>query len=303
MRNLISHRQVVSLISLHTFGNLLLRPPGVYRTGQPPDEVQYERLGARMAAANHYTNQPSFKLYDTTGSTEDWSYWNTGGYGFTFEIGTEGFHPPYHERGRGGVPRPQARRGCGRRWQPRGVLPDVDGDGAGLQPLADPRLGPARAPPRAVQALHHRDLAGDRRGRHRRLAAVLRGRAAEPVPHRSRRPLHLGRQPVDPPAGRRPLRPRPGRPAAGTGRAHQPRGRPRGRRHRADDVPDPGSAQRRQRRGLRVASAGRAPTTRRRSTGTRSSSTRTATSSPRRPRWPTRRRRRWPTRSRAGTRC
>ena len=73
VRNLVSHRQVVSLITLHTFGNLLLRPPGVYRTGQPPDEVQYERLGARMAAANHYTNQPSFKLYDTTGSTEDWS--------------------------------------------------------------------------------------------------------------------------------------------------------------------------------------------------------------------------------------
>ena len=95
VRNLISHRQVVSLISLHTFGNLLLRPPGVYRTGQPPDEVDYEQLGARMAAANHYTNQASYKLYDTTGSTEDWSYWNTGGYGFTFEIGTQGFHPPY----------------------------------------------------------------------------------------------------------------------------------------------------------------------------------------------------------------
>ncbi len=97
VRHLVSHRQVVSLISLHTFGNLLLRPPGVYDTGQAPDEVQYERLGARMAAANDYTNQPSYRLYDTTGSTEDWSYWNTGGYGFTFEIGTIGFHPPYRK--------------------------------------------------------------------------------------------------------------------------------------------------------------------------------------------------------------
>ena len=40
-----------------------------------------------MAAENGYTSQFGFQLYDTTGTTEDWSYYSTGGLGFTFEIG------------------------------------------------------------------------------------------------------------------------------------------------------------------------------------------------------------------------
>ena len=54
----------------------------------------YADLGARMAANNGYTNQHSYQLYDTTGTTEDWSYYATGGLGYTFEIGDE-FHPPF----------------------------------------------------------------------------------------------------------------------------------------------------------------------------------------------------------------
>ena len=50
-----------------------------------------------MADQNEYVNQASYQLYDTSGSTEDWSYWITGGYGYTFEIGDEGFHPAYEE--------------------------------------------------------------------------------------------------------------------------------------------------------------------------------------------------------------
>ena len=38
-----------------------------------------------------------YQLYDTTGTTEDWSYYSTGGLGFTFEIGPEHFHPPFAE--------------------------------------------------------------------------------------------------------------------------------------------------------------------------------------------------------------
>jgi hypothetical protein len=91
---LVASRQVTTLISNHTFSNLVLRPPGVRAQGPPPDETVYEALGARMAAQNGYVNQPSYQLYDTTGTTEDWSYYATGGLGFTFEIGEE-FHPPY----------------------------------------------------------------------------------------------------------------------------------------------------------------------------------------------------------------
>ena len=40
-----------------------------------------------MAAQNGYSNWKGYQLYDTTGTTEDWSYFTTGGFGFTFEIG------------------------------------------------------------------------------------------------------------------------------------------------------------------------------------------------------------------------
>ena len=50
-----------------------------------------------MAAENGYESQYGYQLYDTTGTTEDWSYNATGGLGYTFEIGHLGFHPPYAE--------------------------------------------------------------------------------------------------------------------------------------------------------------------------------------------------------------
>jgi Zinc carboxypeptidase len=104
IRELISGRQVVALITNHTYGDLLLRPPGLAGTPPTPDDEAYKALGAAMAAENGYQNLYSYELYDTTGTTEDWSYFATGGFGFTFEIGAayqdanvvgEGFHPPY----------------------------------------------------------------------------------------------------------------------------------------------------------------------------------------------------------------
>jgi hypothetical protein len=95
IRELISTRQVTNLITNHTFSNLVLRVPGVASFGFPLDEPQYKALGASLAAHNGYSNIPGFGLYDTTGATEDWSFWSTGGLAFTFEIGGIDFHPAY----------------------------------------------------------------------------------------------------------------------------------------------------------------------------------------------------------------
>jgi hypothetical protein len=95
LRELISSRQVVTLITNHTFSNLILRPPGTLAQGFGLDEPQLKALGATMAGHNGYENIPGFGLYDTTGTTEDWSFWSTGGLGYTFEIGGEDFHPPF----------------------------------------------------------------------------------------------------------------------------------------------------------------------------------------------------------------
>ncbi len=89
------NRQVTNLITNHTYSNLVLRPPGVADMGFPHEEPAYKELGARMAGHNGYRNIPSFMLYDTTGGTEDWTFWTAGGLGFTFEIGPNEFHPPY----------------------------------------------------------------------------------------------------------------------------------------------------------------------------------------------------------------
>ena len=95
IRELISSRQVTNLITNHTYSNLVLRPPGVAGFGFPLEEPMYRALGESLAGHNGYSNAPGFGLYDTTGSTEDWSFWSTGGLAFTFEIGPDEFHPPF----------------------------------------------------------------------------------------------------------------------------------------------------------------------------------------------------------------
>jgi hypothetical protein len=97
VRELISARQVTTLITNHTFSNLVLRPPGTAAQGTTVDEPIYKALGDSMAAENGYSSQYGYQLYDTDGTTEDWSYNATGGLGFTFEIGDLGFHPPFAE--------------------------------------------------------------------------------------------------------------------------------------------------------------------------------------------------------------
>jgi hypothetical protein len=95
VRELISARHVTTLVTNHTFSNLVLRPPGIREAGETVDEAAMKELGGRMAAQNGYRNIHGWQLYDTTGTTEDWSYNATGGYGYTFEIGPDEFHPPF----------------------------------------------------------------------------------------------------------------------------------------------------------------------------------------------------------------
>jgi hypothetical protein len=48
-----------------------------------------------MASRNGYASIPGFGLYDTTGTTEDWTFWTAGAFSYTFEIGPAEFHPPF----------------------------------------------------------------------------------------------------------------------------------------------------------------------------------------------------------------
>ncbi|MEW2530553.1 M14 family zinc carboxypeptidase [Streptomyces sp. NPDC047071] len=97
VRALVSARQVTNLTTLHTPAALVLRPPGLVGTRPPLDEPAYRKLGAALAARTGYPSRASWELYDNTGSTEDWSYWATGGWGLTVELAGSGFHGPYAE--------------------------------------------------------------------------------------------------------------------------------------------------------------------------------------------------------------
>lgn len=87
---LASRNHVLTLVTNHTYSNLVLRPWGHTRT-DAPDEARLRALGDAMAAVNGYTSQKGIDLYPTSGTTDDWLYGVTGGFGFTFEIGSPGF--------------------------------------------------------------------------------------------------------------------------------------------------------------------------------------------------------------------
>lgn len=105
---LLRSHQVQTLISNHTYGNLILRPWG-HTAADPPDEAILRNLGAAMASFNGYSSIKGIGLYVTTGTTDDWFYAATGGIGYTFEHGLNGaiagnttpvegagFHPQYN---------------------------------------------------------------------------------------------------------------------------------------------------------------------------------------------------------------
>ena len=97
IRDLVSKRQVTTLITNHTFTGLVLRPPGTAGAGPTPDEAIYKALGDHMSAAERLHQPVRLRALRHDGHTEDWSYYATGGLGYTFEIGFNEFHPPFEE--------------------------------------------------------------------------------------------------------------------------------------------------------------------------------------------------------------
>jgi hypothetical protein len=74
------------LISLHSYGNLVLWPWGwTYSTA--PNGHQMQTLGRKFAFFNDYVPEQASKLYPTTGDTTDWAYGELGIPAYTFELG------------------------------------------------------------------------------------------------------------------------------------------------------------------------------------------------------------------------
>lgn len=84
------------LITLHSFSNLVLWPWGNSELAAP-NKADLKAIGDKLASYNDYLScQPTYCLYATNGSTDDWAYGELGIPAFTFEIGDQ-FMPPYTE--------------------------------------------------------------------------------------------------------------------------------------------------------------------------------------------------------------
>ncbi len=80
------------LISLHSYGNLVLWPWG-WTYSSAPNGNQMQTLGRKFAYWNKYVPEQSAQLYPTTGDTTDWVYGELGIPAFTFELGETFFQP------------------------------------------------------------------------------------------------------------------------------------------------------------------------------------------------------------------
>jgi hypothetical protein len=83
---------ITTLVTVHNFASLVLRPPGTSYQGLAPDEIALKKLGDRMARSTGYVSQYGFQLYNTSGTTEDWNYAAAGTYGYTIELGPDSSH-------------------------------------------------------------------------------------------------------------------------------------------------------------------------------------------------------------------
>lgn len=90
-----------AMITLHTYGNLVLLPWGHDPKVKSPNDAGLRSMAFRMSGYNGYnTGQPGEVLYNVSGAADDWAYDKLGIPGFTFEVGPgsgdcSGFHPAY----------------------------------------------------------------------------------------------------------------------------------------------------------------------------------------------------------------
>jgi hypothetical protein len=84
------------LLTLHSFGELILRPWG-YSENPTPNHEGLKAIGDKLASFNGYFScQASNCLYTASGTTDDWAYGELGIPAFTYEIGRH-FIPDYSE--------------------------------------------------------------------------------------------------------------------------------------------------------------------------------------------------------------
>jgi hypothetical protein len=98
---MVAHPNVLTGISYHTYGELVLYPYGYTYTDEPPDmdhvdHQTFVAMGAEMERTTGYHAQQSSDLYITDGDWNDWMYGELHRYPITIEMAGYGygFYPP-----------------------------------------------------------------------------------------------------------------------------------------------------------------------------------------------------------------
>lgn len=95
IRDLGLREKFVSVLSFHSYSELVLWPWGFTYDPAPDDDVLAAH-GRKMGELTGYTPQQSSDLYPTSGDFDDWFYGELGALAYTFELGTQ-FVPPESE--------------------------------------------------------------------------------------------------------------------------------------------------------------------------------------------------------------
>ncbi|HEY8272734.1 MAG TPA: M14 family metallopeptidase [Pseudobdellovibrionaceae bacterium] len=97
-----NHQNITTLLSFHTFSELILYPWGhKYQSIEVPrDQQVHQKMAEKMAEWNNYTAEQASALYQASGDTTDWAYGEHKIISFTFELdpanngmGSAGFYP------------------------------------------------------------------------------------------------------------------------------------------------------------------------------------------------------------------
>lgn len=88
-----SQKRMTTLLTLHTFSELVLYPwghsydpIGKGGVGKTEDFPVFEKMAKQMASWNGYTPEQASSLYIASGDTTDWAYGELGIFAFTFEL-------------------------------------------------------------------------------------------------------------------------------------------------------------------------------------------------------------------------
>ena len=84
-----------AFLTLHAYGNEVMWPWG-WTSAPPPNVDGLAAFARKLSRYNGYSAIPSWQLYFTDGTSDDWAYGTLGVAALTFEIGssTDGMYPP-----------------------------------------------------------------------------------------------------------------------------------------------------------------------------------------------------------------